>query len=83
MKWEEGRAHQEEKENLPAKKKDFKVESTFQVSESILTNISKNIYHHQLDKQEQFMEKELDEVLKNIKNRKASGQEEPPPEVWK
>ena len=47
--------------------------------EPITTIISK-----QLDiKLGPFMQEELDSVLKNLKNRKAAGLDEIPPEVWK
>ena len=38
----------------------------------------------QLDiKQGPFMQEELDTILKKLKNRKAAGLDEIPPEVWK
>ena len=47
--------------------------------ETITWNISK-----QLDiKLEQFMQEELNSVPRKIKNRKATGLDEIPPEVWK
>ena len=45
---------------------------------------NENIISNQLDtKLGQFMHKEIDSVLRKIKNRKATGFDEIPPEVWK
>ena len=44
----------------------------------------RKIINNQLDiKLGQFMQEELDVVLTKIKNRKAAGFDEIPPEVWK
>ena len=58
--------------------------------ENLLTKTSKvmhdpitKIMSKQLDnKLGQFMQEELDSVLRKLKNRKAAGLDEIPPEVW-
>ena len=45
--------------------------------------ISKYIYNQVDIKQGQFTQEELDSVLRKIKNMKAAGDDELPPEVWK
>ena len=45
--------------------------------------ITKRIDNQQDIKLEQFMQEELDEARRKIKNRKAAGLDQIPPEVWK
>ena len=78
MKWTEGMAPQEQNKKLPAKKKDFRSGKNISriCSETLLkslTNLPKHI-NSQLDvKLGQFMEEELDAVLKKITSKKAAG----------
>ena len=58
-------------------------EPTGKTAESYRKPIAK-IISNQLDiKLGQFMQEELDSVLRKIKNRKAARLDEIPPEVWK
>ena len=59
-------------------------ENLFRASLKVTHEPITRIIIKQLDiKLEQFMQEELDSVIRKIKNRKAGGLDEIPPEVWK
>ena len=89
MKWVEERAQPREK--LKAANQQERIKQWKQHFENLRGNPPKVMYEpitriisKQLDiKLRPFMQEELDSVLRKIKNRKAAGLDEIPPEVWK
>ena len=79
------------KAKLKASSQQERIQLWKQYFENLLGNPSKftlepitRIFSKQLDiKLRQFMEEELDSVLRRIRNRKAAGLDEIPSEVWK
>ena len=89
MKWAEGRALPKLNWKLPANKNEYTCgNSASRIYSETLQEVTHEpitrIISKELDiKLGSFTQEELDSVLRKIKNRKAAGLDEIPPEVWK